>query len=179
MLTIGETASPCAVSARMLRHRESVGLLHPERDGNGYRLYGEHDIAHIRRIRLYRDLEPNVEQIGAALGQPTKETVALLRMHRDSIEQRIPPVQETLQGIDAPSGHARHNAASMKSTDKEDDMQQQADLDAMQAVERELAQAMRQGVDACMPGETQGSHDVTFNAALNAVLAALRRSCSG
>lgn len=97
----------------------------------------------------------------------------------DRIEQRITQLQEMLQGIDALSGHVRRNAASTKSTDKEDDMQQQADLDATQAVERELAQAMRQGVDACMPGETQGSHDVTFNAALNAALAALRRSCSG
>ena len=179
MLTIGETASLCAVSVRMLRHWESVGLLHPERDGNGYRLYGEHDVARIRRIRLYRDLGLNVEQIGAVLGQPTKETLALLRMHRDRIEQRIARLQETLQGIDALSGHARHNTASTKSTDREDDMhdpatdeaherwgdsaqwmeyteyctrtddaQRQADLDAMQTVEHELAQAMRQGVRA-------------------------------
>lgn len=156
MPTIGETATMCAVSARMLRHWGSVGLPHSERDGNGYRLYGEHDIAHIRRIGLYRALGLDVDQIGAVLGQP----------------------QETLQGIDAPSGHVRRNAASMKSIDKEDDMQQQADLDAMQAGERELAQAMRQGIDACAPGETQGSHDITFNAALNAALAALRRSCT-
>ncbi|RYN15387.1 transcriptional regulator [Bifidobacterium animalis subsp. animalis] len=185
MLTIGETASLCAVSVRMLRHWESVGLLRPERDGNGYRLYDERDIARIRRIQLYRDLGLNSEQIGAVLGQPTKETLALLRTHRDRIEQRIAELQETLHGIDALSGHARHDTASTQSTDKENDMydpttdeaherwgdsaqwmeyaeyrtrtddaQQQADLDAMQAVERELAQAMRRGVE---PGSDEAN----------------------
>lgn len=64
-LTIGETSVLCAVSVRMLRHWESVGLLRPGRDSNGYRLYSEDDIARIRRIRLYRDLGLTTEQIRA------------------------------------------------------------------------------------------------------------------
>lgn len=184
LLTIGEAASLCAVSVRMLRHWESIGLLHPVRDGNGYRLYDEHDIARVRRIQLYRDLGLTSEQIAIALGQPTKETLALLRAQHDCVEQRIAELQEMLRDIDALIAHARHDTASMQSistqsTNKEDDMhdphadeaherwgdsaqwmeyaeyrtrtddmQQQADLAAMQEVEHELAQAMRRGVEA-------------------------------
>lgn len=121
-LTIGETASLCAVSIRMLRHWESVGLLHPERDSNGYRLYDAHDIACIRRIQLYRDLGCNSGQIEAILEQPTEETLALLRAHRERIEQRIEQLQEALHDIDALSAHAQHGSTTMSSTDKEDNM---------------------------------------------------------
>ena len=81
-LAIGETSALCAVSVRMLRHWESMGLLHPTRDGNGYRLYSEDDIARIRRIRLYRDLGLTTDQIRAALDGPAMETLSLMREQR-------------------------------------------------------------------------------------------------
>ncbi len=216
-LTIGETSALCAVSVRMLRHWESMGLLHPTRDGNRYRLYSEDDIARIRRIRLYRDLglttdqiraaldgpametlslmrgnryrlysEDDIarirrirlyrdlglttDQIRAALDGPAMETLSLMRKQRTRISEHITQLQLILQDIDELSAYA-HNTKEDENMDnpyandahdrwgdspqwmeyaeyhtRTDDAQQQADLDAMRALELELAQAMRDGV---------------------------------
>lgn len=53
--TIGQVASTSGVSARMLRHYEEAGLLHPQRTAAGYRLYSPADerrLAHIMAMRL-------------------------------------------------------------------------------------------------------------------------------
>ena len=169
-LTIGETSARCAVSVRMLRHWESVGLLHPGRDGNGYRLYNEDDIARIRRIRLYRDLGLITEQIRVALDGPATETLSLMGEQRARISGHITQLQLILQDIDELSAYA-HNMKEDEDMDspytdeahdrwgdspqwmeyaeyrtRTDDAQQQADLDAVRALELELAQAMRDGV---------------------------------
>lgn len=169
-LTIGETSVLCAVSVRMLRHWESVGLLRPGRDSNGYRLYSEDDIARIRRIRLYRDLGLTTEQIRAVLDGPATETLSLMREQRARISGHITQLQLILQDIDELSAYA-HNMKENEDMDspytdeahdrwgdspqwmeyaeyrtRTDDAQQQADLDAMRALELELAQAMRDGV---------------------------------
>ena len=169
-LTIGETSARCAVSVRMLRHWESVGLLHPGRDGNGYRLYNEDDIARIRRIRLYRDLGLITEQIRVALDGPATETLSLMCEQRARISGHITQLQLILQDIDELSAYA-HNMKEDEDMDtpytdeahdrwgdspqwmeyaeyrtRTDDAQQQADLDAVRALELELAQAMRDGV---------------------------------
>ncbi|RYP94220.1 transcriptional regulator [Bifidobacterium pseudolongum subsp. globosum] len=169
-LTIGETSARCAVSVRMLRHWESVGLLHPGRDGNGYRLYNEDDIARIRRIRLYRDLGLITEQIRVALDGPATETLSLMCEQRARISGHITQLQLILQDIDELSAYA-HNMKEDEDMDtpytdeahdrwgdspqwmeyaeyrtRTDDAQQQADLDAVRTLELELAQAMRDGV---------------------------------
>lgn len=51
-MQIGEFAQRAGVSARALRHYEDQGLLCPLRDANGYRLYGEADLATVARIRI-------------------------------------------------------------------------------------------------------------------------------
>lgn len=169
--TIGETSALCAVSVRMLRHWESTGLLRPSRDGNGYRLYSEDDIARIRRIRLYRDLGLTTEQIRAALDGPTTTTLALMRDQRARISDHITQLQLMLQDIDELSACAHNTNKDEHMNDpyineaherwgdsaqwmeyaeyrtRMNDAQQQADRDAMQTVEHELAQAMRDGVE--------------------------------
>lgn len=115
-LTIGETSALCAVSVRMLRHWESMGLLHPTRDSNGYRLYSEDDIARIRRIRLYRDLGLTTEQIRAALDGPATETLTLMREQRARISGHITQLQLILQDIDELSAYA-HNTKEDETMD--------------------------------------------------------------
>ena len=115
-LTIGETSALCAVSVRMLRHWESMGLLHPTRDSNGYRLYSEDDIARIRRIRLYRDLGLTTDQIRAALDGPATETLSLMREQRTRISEHITQLQLILQDIDELSAYA-HNTKEDETMD--------------------------------------------------------------
>ncbi|WP_067860737.1 MerR family transcriptional regulator [Nocardia shimofusensis] len=50
-MLIGELAERTGVSARALRHYEDRGLLHPTRDGNGYRVYAEADVVRVAQIQ--------------------------------------------------------------------------------------------------------------------------------
>lgn len=50
-MKIGDVANATGVPARMIRYYEAQGLLEPEREPNGYRVYGEADVDRVRRIR--------------------------------------------------------------------------------------------------------------------------------
>ncbi|MFD9631797.1 MerR family transcriptional regulator [Streptomyces violascens] len=70
-MLIGEVARRSGVSARMLRHYESLGLVRPSgRTGSGYREYSEQDIRRIFHIESLRSLGLSLREIGRALDDP-------------------------------------------------------------------------------------------------------------
>nr|WSZ14952.1 MerR family transcriptional regulator [Streptomyces canus] len=70
-MLIGEVARRSGVSARMLRHYESLGLLRPSgRTGTGYREYSGDDIRRIFHIESLRSLGLSLREIGRALDDP-------------------------------------------------------------------------------------------------------------
>ena len=72
-MNIGQAAAATGVSAKMIRHYESIGLLAaPLRGENGYRVYGEDDLKRLAFIRHARD-------VGFALAQ----IKSLLQLWRD------------------------------------------------------------------------------------------------
>lgn len=62
-MTIGEAAARSGVSAKMIRHYESVGLIEAERRANGYRTYTAGDVAVLRFIRHARELAFPLEDV--------------------------------------------------------------------------------------------------------------------
>lgn len=57
LVTIAQAAAATGVSAKMIRHYESIGLIHaPLRTENRYRHYGEADLHDLTFIRRARDL---------------------------------------------------------------------------------------------------------------------------
>ncbi|MFJ3222751.1 MerR family transcriptional regulator [Streptomyces sp. NPDC086783] len=71
-MLIGEVARRSGVSARMLRHYESLGLVSPSgRTGSGYREYSAEDVQRIFQIESLRSLGMSLREIGRALDDPT------------------------------------------------------------------------------------------------------------
>lgn len=99
-VAIGEAARRAGVSARMLRHYESLGLLpHVARSESGYRQYSAADVHALRFIRRSRDLGFSIEEITTLLGlwQDQERTSASVKQiaqtHIDSLAQRIAAMQ--------------------------------------------------------------------------------------
>jgi DNA-binding transcriptional MerR regulator len=68
---IGDVARRSGVSARMLRHYESLGLVRPTgRSGAGYREYSSEDIRRIFQIESLRSLGLSLREVGRALDDP-------------------------------------------------------------------------------------------------------------
>ena len=81
-MNIGSAARDSGVSAKMIRHYESLGLLRqPKRTGAGYRIYDENDIHTLRFVRRARDLGFSIKEI--------KDLLSLWRnRHRSSGDVR-------------------------------------------------------------------------------------------
>ncbi|MEV7283212.1 HEAT repeat domain-containing protein [Streptomyces sp. NPDC093252] len=89
-MLIGEVERRSGVSARMLRHYESLGLVRPSgRTGSGYREYSARDIRRIFHIESLRSLGLSLREIGRALDDPGFTPSALvddlIRQTRDRI----------------------------------------------------------------------------------------------
>ncbi|WP_169984098.1 HEAT repeat domain-containing protein [Microbispora sp. H10836] len=70
-MLIGDVARRSGVSARMLRHYESLGLVRPTgRSEAGYREYSSEDIRRIFHIESLRSLGLSLREIGRALEDP-------------------------------------------------------------------------------------------------------------
>ncbi|MER6528864.1 MerR family transcriptional regulator [Streptomyces sp. NPDC001508] len=78
-MLIGEVSRRSGVSARMLRHYESLGLVRPSgRTGSGYREYSAKDIRRIFHIESLRSLGLSLREIGRALDDPGFTPAALV-----------------------------------------------------------------------------------------------------
>ncbi|MFI5801887.1 HEAT repeat domain-containing protein [Streptomyces sp. NPDC051561] len=135
-MLIGEVARRSGVSARMLRHYESLGLVRPSgRTGSGYREYSGQDIRRIFHIESLRSLGLSLREIGRALDDPgftpstlvddlirrTRERIAaeselLTRLHRiDAAEptgwEGVLQSIALLQALGSKSADARQRAA--------------------------------------------------------------------
>jgi Cu(I)-responsive transcriptional regulator len=110
-MNIGEAAKVSGVSAKMIRHYESVGLF-PEaaRTESGYRQYSEKEVGTLRFIRHSRDLGFSIEQIRELLGlwqnrrRSSRQVRALAQAHIEELDAKL----KELQAMKATLEHLVH-----------------------------------------------------------------------
>ena len=99
-VTTGEAALQSGVSAKMLRHYESLGLLGAvARTDSGYRLYSPADVHTLRFIKRCRDLGFSMAEISELVGlwqnrrRASSSVKRIAQKHVDELAQRIEAMQ--------------------------------------------------------------------------------------
>lgn len=99
---IGEAARRSGVTAKMIRHYESLRLLKaPRRTESGYRLYDDNDIHTLRFIRRSRDLGfsmKEIQQLLALWQNRRRASAEVRRIAQDHITALDAKIQE-MQGM--------------------------------------------------------------------------------
>jgi len=95
-MKIGEVAKSSSVSAKMIRHYESIGLIRTSpRTLSGYRQYHDRDVHLLRFIRRARDLGFSLEQIRQLVSlwddpeRASADVKRLAQAHITDLDQRI------------------------------------------------------------------------------------------
>ena len=105
-LNIGEAARRSGVSAKMVRHYESLGLLpQVQRSDSGYRQYSEAEVHTLRFIKRARDLGFSMAEIAelVSLWHNRRRASASVRRiaqkHADDLARRIADMQAMQQTL--------------------------------------------------------------------------------
>jgi Cu(I)-responsive transcriptional regulator len=99
-MNIGQAATESAVSAKMIRHYEALGLL-PKmpRTESGYRQYDGTSVHTLRFIRRARDLGFSIKEIATLLGlwrnrrRASADVKRIALAHADDLQRRIDEMQ--------------------------------------------------------------------------------------
>ncbi|MFO1452805.1 MAG: Cu(I)-responsive transcriptional regulator [Lysobacterales bacterium] len=97
---IGQAAALTGVSAKMIRHYESIGLTRPSgRTFANYRLYNDADVHRLRFIKRGRSLGFSIKQIESLLAlwdnpqRASAEVKQLARSHAAELAEKISELQ--------------------------------------------------------------------------------------
>ena len=111
-MTIGQAAKSSAVSAKMIRHYESIGLLpKAQRTESGYRLYDDNDVHTLRFIQRARSLGFPLETIRTLLAlwrnrrRSSAQVKDLAERHIADLERKIAEMQSMVRTLKHLSHH--------------------------------------------------------------------------
>lgn len=94
-----EFAELSGVTVRALHHYDRLGLLRPKRTLNGYRAYGEPDLARLEQIVALKFVGLPLRRIKALLDRDGLELAGALRMQRRVLEARRGLLDQAIEAI--------------------------------------------------------------------------------
>lgn len=98
---IGDVAGLAHISVRTLHHYDEIGLLRPSRrTAAGHRRYTPADLARLREILFYRELDFSLDAIAAMLADPGTGTDTRLRDQHRMLRDRIARHQQLLHALE-------------------------------------------------------------------------------
>jgi MerR family copper efflux transcriptional regulator len=111
-MNIGEAAREAGISAKRVRHYESIGLVgKASRTDSNYRSYSESDVHTLRFIQRARSLGFAIEDIRRLLGlwqdrkRPSREVKRLVERHAQELKTRIAEMKAMLHTLEHLSQH--------------------------------------------------------------------------
>ena len=114
LMNIGEAAKASGVSAKMIRHYETLGLLkRAPRTMGGYRLYDEADVHTLRFIRRSRDLGFSMTDVSRLLGlwgnrrRASADVRRIAQAHITDLDRRIAEMQNLRKTLEHLVDHCR------------------------------------------------------------------------
>ena len=118
-LTIGDAAKASGVSAKMIRHYESIGLVRQARRTEaGYRLYSGEDVRVLQFVHRARVLGFSLEQIGTLLGlwhdqdRASADVRLLTRSHIEELDRKIAEMQAMRRTLETLAASCHGDARS-------------------------------------------------------------------
>jgi len=100
-VNIGQAAAASGISAKMIRHYESIALIRQSaRSESGYRIYTDRDVHTLRFIRRARSLGFSLERIRELLslwqdaGRASADVKTIALQHVGELERRIAELSE-------------------------------------------------------------------------------------
>jgi Cu(I)-responsive transcriptional regulator len=110
-MNIGDASKASGVSAKMIRHYESIGLIEAARRTDaGYRVYSTQDVQVLQFVHRGRELGFSLDQIRALLtlwqdkGRASKDVRALARAHIGELNRRIADMQAMKRTLEKLAG---------------------------------------------------------------------------
>jgi Cu(I)-responsive transcriptional regulator len=114
LFNIGDAARSSGVSAKMIRHYESLGLLREARRTTaGYRIYDDSDVHTLRFIRRARDLGFSMREVEQLLGlwrnrrRASGDVRKVAQQHIVDLDRRIAELQEMRRTLEHLVHHCR------------------------------------------------------------------------
>lgn len=111
-MNISQAAAASGVSAKMLRHYETIGLVpKARRTSSNYRTYTDADVHTLRFIRTARDLGFSIDDIRALLAlwrdrqRPSREVKRLAERHAGELRTRVAELEAMLAALDHLARH--------------------------------------------------------------------------
>ena len=148
-MRIGEVSRRSGVSARMLRHYETLGLVTPSaRGSNGYREYSPSDIGRIFHIEGLRRLGLSLPEVGRLLAEPGFDASALVTDLIAAAHERIETERRLLERLEEIRGLGRSDGESLLGT-----IDLMRSLESRDVIQRHKA-ALGSGVDGGVPVES-------------------------
>ncbi|QOY96623.1 Cu(I)-responsive transcriptional regulator [Massilia sp. UMI-21] len=118
-MNIGEAASASGVSAKMIRHYESIGLIGAARRTEaGYRVYSQEDVRVLQFVQRARALGFSLEQIGKLLSlwrdqdRASADVRALARAHIAELDKKIAEMEAMRRTLEALAASCHGDARS-------------------------------------------------------------------
>ncbi|CAL9360046.1 hypothetical protein SUDANB96_00644 [Streptomyces sp. enrichment culture] len=97
-MSIGALAARFGLATHVLRHWESMGLLHPARDANGRRRYGADDVTRVATILLLKKAGLGLDTIRSLSGAVDRATRhEILRAEAEDLRSRIAAARASLE----------------------------------------------------------------------------------